>query len=151
MVKEKPNSIRTYDADGFRKRAACLCVRDETEQEILLVSGSKHPDKWVVPGGGIEPTEDTGVAAVREAMEEAGVNGILGRFLGIFENRDRMTRTSVYVLIVTDLLDDWEDARTLGRQRKWFALEDAYQQLGLHKPVQQSYIELIKGAKVAAT
>ena len=53
--------------------------------QILLVSGSKHPDKWVVPGGGIEPTEDTGVAAVREAMEEAGVNGILGRFLGVFE------------------------------------------------------------------
>ena len=34
MVKEKPNSTRTYDEDGFRKRAACLCVRDETEQEV---------------------------------------------------------------------------------------------------------------------
>jgi len=30
------------------------------------------------------------------------------------QNRDRMTRTSVYMLIVTELLDDWEDARTLG-------------------------------------
>ena len=33
---------------------------------------------------------------------------------GWLQNRDRMTRTSVYVLIVTELLDDWEDARTLG-------------------------------------
>jgi len=40
MVKEKPNSIRTYDADGFRKRAACLCVRDETEQEVGTISCS---------------------------------------------------------------------------------------------------------------
>ena len=52
---------------------------------MLLVSGSKDPDRWVVPGGGIEPTEDAGVAAIREAREEAGVKGDLGRCLGIFE------------------------------------------------------------------
>ena len=63
----------------------CYISQRVVSLQILLVSGSKHPDKWVVPGGGIEPTEDTGVAAVREAMEEAGVNGILGRFLGVFE------------------------------------------------------------------
>jgi len=34
MVKEKPNQIRTYDKDGFRLRAACVCVRDDTEQEV---------------------------------------------------------------------------------------------------------------------
>lgn len=34
MVKDKPNSIRTYDEDGFRKRAACICVRNELEDEV---------------------------------------------------------------------------------------------------------------------
>lgn len=34
MVKEKPNSIRTYDKDGFRRRAACLCFRDQKEEEV---------------------------------------------------------------------------------------------------------------------
>lgn len=34
MVKDKPNSIRTYDEDGFRRRAACLCVRNELEDEV---------------------------------------------------------------------------------------------------------------------
>lgn len=34
MVKEKPNSIRTYDKDGFRRRAACLCFRDKKEDEV---------------------------------------------------------------------------------------------------------------------
>ena len=52
---------------------------------MLLVSGSKCPEKWVVPGGGIEPTEDAGVAALREVQEEAGVKGSLGRCLGVFE------------------------------------------------------------------
>lgn len=34
MVKEKPNSIRVYDQDGFRRRAACVCVRSDAETEV---------------------------------------------------------------------------------------------------------------------
>ena len=52
---------------------------------MLLVSGSKVPERWVVPGGGIEPSEDTCVAALREVQEEAGVKGTLERLLGVFE------------------------------------------------------------------
>ena len=49
------------------------------------MSGSKAPERWVVPGGGIEPTEDSVVAALREVEEEAGVKGVLRRCLGVFE------------------------------------------------------------------
>lgn len=34
MVKEKPNSTRIYDKDGFRQRAACICVRSIDEDEV---------------------------------------------------------------------------------------------------------------------
>lgn len=34
MVKEKPNSTRMYDQDGYRRRAACICVRNEAENEV---------------------------------------------------------------------------------------------------------------------
>ena len=53
--------------------------------QILLVTTSRHQDLWIVPGGGIEPTEDPRVAALREVHEEAGVRGTLGRCLGVFE------------------------------------------------------------------
>ena len=53
--------------------------------QILLVSSSKYQDRWVVPGGGIEPQEEPKLAAEREALEEAGAKGLLGRLLGIFE------------------------------------------------------------------
>lgn len=36
MVKEKPNSTRIYDKDGFRRRAACICVRAENEDEVIV-------------------------------------------------------------------------------------------------------------------
>uniref|UniRef100_A0A8C3RM88 Uncharacterized protein n=1 Tax=Chelydra serpentina TaxID=8475 RepID=A0A8C3RM88_CHESE len=44
----------------------------------------------------------------------AGVKGKLGRLLGIFENQDRKHRTYVYVLTVTEILEDWEDSVNIG-------------------------------------
>ncbi|KAI1883804.1 hypothetical protein AGOR_G00235500 [Albula goreensis] len=109
-MKFKPNQTRTYDGEGFKKRAACLCFRNEQEDEVLLVSSSRHPDQWIVPGGGMEPEEEPCGAAVREVYEEAGVKGKLGRLLGVFEqNQDRKHRTYVYVLTVTET---WRPGKT---------------------------------------
>ncbi|XP_051517516.1 diphosphoinositol polyphosphate phosphohydrolase 1-like isoform X1 [Myxocyprinus asiaticus] len=152
MIKLKSNQTRTYDRDGYKKRAACLCFRSEREEEVLLVSSSSHPDRWIVPGGGMEPEEEPSVAAVREVCEEAGVKGTLGRLVGIFENRDRKHRTYVYVLIVTEVLEDWEDSvnigkstiENIGRKREWFKTEDARHVLQCHKPVQASYFEALQ-------
>lgn len=41
MVKEKPNSTRIYDKDGFRRRAACICVRSDAETEVKIIKFSK--------------------------------------------------------------------------------------------------------------
>lgn len=141
MVKEKPNSTRTYDEDGFRRRAACLCVRDTDEKEILLVTSSRQNDRWIVPGGGVEPNEDSSDAAIREVIEEAGVKGVLGRCLGTFENEERKHRTSVYILRVTQELEEWEDSKS--RKRRWFAVEEALHLLAEHKPVQAHYVKLL--------
>ncbi|XDA74350.1 hypothetical protein R6Z07F_004572 [Ovis aries] len=143
-MKFKPNQTRTYDREGFKKRAACLCFRSEQEDEVLLVSSSRYPDQWIVPGGGMEPEEEPDGAAVREVYEEAGVKGKLGRLLGIFENQDRKHRTYVYVLTVTEILEDWEDSVNIGRKREWFKVEDAIKVLQCHKPVHAEYLEKLK-------
>lgn len=52
---------------------------------MLLVTSSRAPERWIVPGGGLEPNEEPSVAAIREVIEEAGVRGHLGRCLGTFE------------------------------------------------------------------
>uniref|UniRef100_A0AAQ4QMQ9 diphosphoinositol-polyphosphate diphosphatase n=1 Tax=Gasterosteus aculeatus aculeatus TaxID=481459 RepID=A0AAQ4QMQ9_GASAC len=111
---------------------------------VLLVSSSRHPDKWIVPGGGMEPEEDSSVAAAREVCEEAGVKGTLGRLVGVFENQERKHRTFVYVLIVTELLEDWEDSVNIGRKREWFKIDDAIRVLRCHKPVQATYFEALR-------
>lgn len=52
----------------------CRDIHRETNvcilSQVLLVSSSRHPDQWIVPGGGMEPEEDPCGAAVREVFEE---------------------------------------------------------------------------------
>ncbi|KAI5614906.1 diphosphoinositol polyphosphate phosphohydrolase 3-beta [Silurus asotus] len=206
-MKFKPNQTRTYDGEGFKQRAACLCFRNEREDEksniplflllfalgygissdvpnearphnlsdqlpsafttrvaiatisnryvnradwlpllhVLLVSSSRHPDQWIVPGGGMEPEEEPCGAAVREVYEEAGVKGTLGRLLGVFEhNQDRKHRTYVYVLTVTETLEAWEDSINIGRKREWFPVEEAIKILQSHKPVHAEYLRRLQ-------
>ncbi len=44
--------------------------------QVLLVSSSRYPDKWIVPGGGMEPEEEPNVAAVREVCEEVWLSSL---------------------------------------------------------------------------
>lgn len=56
--------------------------------QVLLVSSSRHPDQWIVPGGGMEPEEEPCGAAVREVFEE--VNSLEN----LFRTSIRAYRTS---------------------------------------------------------
>lgn len=42
MMKLKPNQTRTYDGEGFKKRAACLCFKNEREEEVGDSAVSRH-------------------------------------------------------------------------------------------------------------
>ncbi|XP_065323892.1 diphosphoinositol polyphosphate phosphohydrolase 1-like [Gordionus sp. m RMFG-2023] len=147
MVKEKLHQTRIYDKEGFRKRAACVCVRNDSESEVLLVTSSRSPDHWVVPGGGLEPHEDPESAASREALEEAGIRGQLGRCLGVFENSERKHRTFVYVFMVKEELPYWEEALKIGRRRKWFSVREAKHVLDLYRPLQTVYLNTLKACR----
>ncbi|CAB1314538.1 unnamed protein product [Coregonus sp. 'balchen'] len=84
------------------------------------------------------------LASMSAFKRAAGVKGTLGRLVGIFENRERKHRTYVYILIVTEVLEDWEDSVNIGRKRDWFKIDDAIQVLQCHKPVQATYFEPLK-------
>ena len=42
MVKEKANSIRMYDSEGYRRRAACICVKSDLEDEVSQLADGSH-------------------------------------------------------------------------------------------------------------
>lgn len=137
--KIKPLQASINDADGFKMRAACVCVRSKTEQEVLLVTGGHG---WIIPGGKVEPMEvnNPSVSAIREAREEGGVVGKLGRYLGEFENTEKGHRTQVFVMYVESLdpEEQWEESI---RERRWFTLQEAKEVLRKNKPNHVKYID----------
>jgi len=147
--KVKPLQQSINDADGFKMRAACVCVKSRKEQEVLLVTGTRG---WIIPGGKVEPMEidNPSVSAVREAREEGGVRGQLGRYLGEFENTEKGHRTQVFVLYVESLdpEEQWEESI---RERRWFTLQEAKEELKKNKPNHVKYIERMIQTKSSAT
>ena len=51
----------------------------------------------------------------------------------------------MYLLIVDKEYDEWEENSILGRKRKWFNLFEAKTELDKHKPIQGTYLNLLKG------
>jgi len=139
----KPKATSLYDSEGFRLRAACVCVRSKAEEQVLLITRRKKPG-WIIPGGKVEPDElcNPALSAIREAREEAGVIGTLGRCLGTFDNLDRGHRTRVFVLYVQELEVDW--AESDGRERRWFSVDEAQQVLRANRPIHSSYLDSLK-------
>uniref|UniRef100_A0A672T2S0 Nudix (nucleoside diphosphate linked moiety X)-type motif 3a n=1 Tax=Sinocyclocheilus grahami TaxID=75366 RepID=A0A672T2S0_SINGR len=137
MIKLKSSQTRTYDRDGYKQRAACLCFRSEREEEVTAVSRCCKMLQDVI-------YVLNSVFHTLVLFPQAGVKGTLGRLVGVFENKDRKHRTYVYVLIVTEVLEDWEDSVNIGRKREWFKTEDARRVLQCHKPVQASYFEALQ-------
>ncbi|CAF0979992.1 unnamed protein product [Adineta ricciae] len=132
--------MRLTDLDGYRQRAACICVRNEREDEILLIT-SRDKTSWIIPGGGIEQNETRIDAAHRELYEEAGVRGRVIRDLGIVEDIARKRRTNVFVIYVEHEYDDWDERRLYGRQRHWYRLNEV---LSLLKGSKQSQYEFFQ-------
>ncbi|CAF1414688.1 unnamed protein product [Adineta steineri] len=135
------NKMRFFDNDGYRQRAACICVRNQHEDEVLLITSHRDKSSWIFPGGGIEPNESTIDAAHRELYEEAGVKGRILRELGVFENRERKHRTTVFVVYFEEEYDDWDDKRLINRQRHWYKIKDAFSLLTIYKPSQLKFLE----------
>jgi len=76
--------------------------------------------------GPIDPGEIAAEAATRGTREEAGVIGRLRdpeRPLGVWPNMEHRSKTSIFVLDVTqELIEKWEGS---DRARKWFSLQEA--------------------------
>lgn len=105
-----------------------------------MVSARGKPS-WIIPGGGVEQNESIDEAAHRELYEEAGVKGRIIRELGIFDNDERKTRTSVFVVHLEEEFEDWDEKRLLGRQRHWYKISHAFKLLRLHRPFQLAFLQ----------
>ncbi|KAF8318497.1 hypothetical protein DL93DRAFT_2054597 [Clavulina sp. PMI_390] len=84
--------------------------------QLLLVTSRKKPESWVFPKGGFEDSDQKfEVAAAREALEEAGVRGVVSRYVTTIPTPTAIYH--VYEMDVTSLDDQWLEAKE--RRREW--------------------------------
>jgi 8-oxo-dGTP pyrophosphatase MutT (NUDIX family) len=98
--------------------------------EIMLIT-TRGQGRWLIPKGWPMPRRKPSVAASIEAMQEAGVQGVVGRKpIGEFPysksmpgGNDRLCVAVVYPLRVVIELPTWREMSE--RTRRWFSREDA--------------------------
>lgn len=93
--------------------------------EFCLITTTQEAH-WAFPKGMIDPGETSGETALKEAHEEAGLDGaIVGQPLGMYHYAKWGKELQVTVLLmrVTKAADHWDEADL--RQRRWAAPDEA--------------------------
>lgn len=111
--------------DYYYRQSAVIPVRDRGGQLEILMITSRKGKRWVIPKGIVEPTLSPSDSAAKEALEEAGIVGVvLPDALGEY----RYTKwggtcsVQVFVMQVTQVREAWlEDFRS----RVWLRVEEA--------------------------
>ncbi|WP_419787453.1 NUDIX domain-containing protein [Pseudodesulfovibrio sp.] len=67
-------------------------VVDESGEGVVLVERRNPPHGWALPGGFVDYGESCEQAAVREALEETGLEVELGDLLGVYSDPARDPR-----------------------------------------------------------
>ncbi|KAJ6520932.1 NUDIX hydrolase domain-like protein [Mycena vulgaris] len=94
--------------------------------KVLLITSRKRPDKWVLPKGGWEASDERlEAAASREAVEEAGVRGTITRYVTTIQTPS--TIYHFYELDVVGLDQDWLESNE--RRREWVDYAEAVRRL----------------------
>ena len=109
------------------KQAGAIVVRaGKSGPRILLVTARRNPNNWIFPKGHVEAGETLRDAAVREAREEAGVEGKViapaGRMT--FDFGENTYRISYFVVKTEDVGQERE-----GRQLRWLKYKQALKRL----------------------
>ena len=86
---------------------------------------SRKKKRWVMPKGVIEPELCARTSAIKEALEEAGIEGpVSDEPIGTYcyKKWGGTCRVHVYVMRVEQVLEMWEESH---RDREWVPLREA--------------------------
>jgi phosphohistidine phosphatase len=113
------------ERDPYLPQSGVIPYRQENGQlEILLIT-SNDGERWVVPKGFIEPGLTAAQSAAKEALEEAGIEGVISEeSLGFYTYRKwgSTYRVELFLLRVTRQWDHWQESH---RCREWLTVADA--------------------------
>lgn len=113
-----------YPSDIFDQSAVIPFRLENKKVTILLIKSRKG--NWIIPKGIIEKGLSPQQSALKEAVEEAGVDGkvnekLIGEYK--YDKWGGTCNVKVYSMLVENEYEKWEE--DYFRIRKWFSLENA--------------------------
>lgn len=126
------NRAKRVDRGGGCRQAGVIPYMLEAGEVRILLLTSRDTGRWVIPKGNIGKGHSAATAAVKEAEEEAGVQGRITTPLplGFFpyfkrlpSGEARATTVEVYPLLVTSTLTSWPEKGQ--RELRWVSAWDA--------------------------
>ncbi|RWX26773.1 NUDIX hydrolase [Rhizobium leguminosarum] len=133
MLNENPQMELTKTESGRDvAQAGALCYRrNENGRVEILFVGSRRNGRWGIPKGHLDEGETSSAAALREAFEEAGVEGVVDKTVfGTFSYRKDTSpnqyHVAVHLLQVSRIADKFPEKDV--RKTRWFPLESALRQ-----------------------
>lgn len=103
--------------------------KSESQIEVCLIT-SASGRRWGFPKGIIENGDSPQTAAIKEALEEAGLHGeIVGKPIGDFryEKWGAKLVVTMYLMEVSTCDDQWAESNL--REREWLSPEDAIRRI----------------------
>lgn len=128
---DDPDGQFSLNPDATRTQYGALCWRMQRGSVQVLLVSSRDTGRWIIPKGwpmkGLAPQE----AALREAWEEAGVQGTANPLcLGLYPYQKVLSpdraipcMVSVYAVKVSRLRARFPERKE--RRRKWFSAQKA--------------------------
>lgn len=116
MSKTPEHYVQQSAVIPFRRRKGQL--------EVLLIT-SRRSKRWVIPKGDKETELSPRESAAREALEEAGIEGMVsGESVGsyAYEKGGDLCRVRVFAMAVEVIHECWQESH---RRRRWLDLREA--------------------------
>ena len=112
-------------------QVAAIPFKYENDCLKILLLTTRKKRKWIVPKGWPVDGLSFNESAKKEAMEEAGVSGLISKApIGDFIHNKTISRGQktpckviTYSLLVTDQLLDWDEKKE--RSRRWCSISKA--------------------------
>jgi 8-oxo-dGTP pyrophosphatase MutT (NUDIX family) len=128
MIKNR-SGVMQEKPDYYYRQSAVLPFRREGDDLQILMVTSRKKKRWILPKGIIEPHLSPADSAVKEALEEGGIIGLvdstpIGQYC--YKKWGGSCQVEVFVLEVTEVLEHWEEEF---RDREWMGLAEAMERI----------------------
>jgi len=143
------NNIHTETAAGpkYRNPKPTVDIIIETKGGIVLIERRNEPFGWALPGGFVDEGESIEHAAIREALEETGLEIELEDLLYVYSNPDRDKRMHTISTVFTARADGTIKAGDDAKNAKVFSLEELPELVFDHGEILKDYIHLKASAE----